>query len=214
MSTETGGLGRGHLSDEEAFDVVDGALAPDRLRHVESCALCSKRVEELRTTVALVQDVPVPEPSPLFWDHLSARVAEAVRERSGDHESAVPGAISWRRFWRFAVPCSAAVASLVLAVAMTRPPRALGDGTLRSAGSDGLVQGESDTALSSLGGGVDPLEFVASMLPDADEMGEMSGAADVFVGGEAFDRALADLSDEEQRTLVDDLKRELGGRGA
>jgi hypothetical protein len=207
-----------HLTDEEVFDAVDGALPQDRRRHLGLCSVCEVRVRELNATLALIQDVRVPEPSPLFWDHLSSRVAAANRERPRD-PAAAPVALSWRRFWQFAVPCGAAVAALVMAVAITRPPRATGG---RLSGVSARAEGEGATwrpgGLDLAGllatGATDPLELVASVLSDEGDPSDVSAVSDTFVGGDAVERALAVLSDDEQRDLVDVLRRELGGRGA
>src|SRR6185436_8662720 len=42
------------------------------------------QLDELRAMLAAARDVDVPEPSPLFWDHLSARVSEAVAAEESD----------------------------------------------------------------------------------------------------------------------------------
>ena len=61
--------------------------------------------------IATAVDVDVPEPSPLFWDHLSARVRDAVAAEKRPRRS----------FWswpRLAIPLGA-VAMAGLAVALT-----------------------------------------------------------------------------------------------
>lgn len=68
-----------HLDDLELIDALDGTLVEARGRHLEGCAECRARVDALGETLSRVADDRVPEPSPLFWDHLSARVREAVR---------------------------------------------------------------------------------------------------------------------------------------
>jgi hypothetical protein len=65
-----------HLTNDDIVAVLDGDTA--RAAHLSSCESCRVRVDELRNVVALTSRVTVPEPSPLFWDHLSQRVREAV----------------------------------------------------------------------------------------------------------------------------------------
>jgi hypothetical protein len=61
-------------------------------------------------------DVAVPEPSPLFWDHFSARVREAVAAEG------LPRRPLWS--WpRLAMPvAAAAMAGVILAVALSTGP--------------------------------------------------------------------------------------------
>jgi hypothetical protein len=68
-----------HLSDAELVDAAEGTVAPARAAHVEQCASCTATVGRLGATLkAAAVDRDVPEPSPLFWDHLSARVQDAI----------------------------------------------------------------------------------------------------------------------------------------
>jgi hypothetical protein len=70
-----------HLSRAEFVDLIDSpvSLPADRARHVETCAQCRDEAEKLRAMRALAAEDEMPEPSPLFWDHFSARVTEELR---------------------------------------------------------------------------------------------------------------------------------------
>lgn len=106
-----------HLTPEQLLDVAEGARPRTELPHLQSCAACERQVTELRDTMTAATGVEVPEPSPLFWDHFSARVHEAVAAE----EIAGAGAPAWWTRWtarRFALT-AAAVALLVLIVAGT-----------------------------------------------------------------------------------------------
>jgi hypothetical protein len=72
-----------HLSRSDLLDLLDepAAAATHRL-HLKSCEACRGMVASLRATLADVRREDAPEPSPLFWDHFTARVAEAIREES------------------------------------------------------------------------------------------------------------------------------------
>jgi len=68
-----------HLTDVELVDLLDGTLASSRERHLEVCDSCRATAARLREALARAADVKMPEPSPLFWEHFSARVHEGVR---------------------------------------------------------------------------------------------------------------------------------------
>jgi hypothetical protein len=116
-----------HLSRDERLLAVDDVLEAPRAAHLAACEGCRAEVEALRGVVARVRAVDVPEPSPLFWDHLAARVGDAIRagaatgaracvggtRRSGGGDS--PRSPSWppaARMWRRAPPATPAVAVL------------------------------------------------------------------------------------------------------
>jgi hypothetical protein len=97
-----------HLSPAQAVDVAAGSAAPALIAHAASCEPCRAKVESLLEAVRLAAEDPPPEPSPLFWPHLAARIGEAVRREPAT-------APSWRPLlWRL-VPVGS-VAALLLAV--------------------------------------------------------------------------------------------------
>jgi hypothetical protein len=67
-----------HLNAEELIDIAEGTRAESAVPHLASCEPCRAQVRELRAMMSRAQDAEVPEPSPLFWDHLSSRVSRAV----------------------------------------------------------------------------------------------------------------------------------------
>ena len=68
-----------HLSASEFVDLAEGTLAPQRAAHAAHCEVCRAQAAVVQDALGLTNDAaPVPEPSPLFWDHLSARVREAI----------------------------------------------------------------------------------------------------------------------------------------
>ena len=71
-----------HLTEVELVDWLDGILTPSRAVHLEACDACRATAARLREAVARAQDVEIPEPSPLFWEHFSQRVHDGVREAS------------------------------------------------------------------------------------------------------------------------------------
>ena len=69
-----------HFTDSELADLIAGTLAGNRAAHADACTACRAHADALRAV--LIDDVP--EPSPLFWDHFAARVADAVRNDTPD----------------------------------------------------------------------------------------------------------------------------------
>lgn len=95
-----------HLTETEIVDLLDGQLPSARVRHAEQCAECRTQADALATILRSARGADVPAPSPLFWDHMSARIAEAI--------DAEPAPLRWRSFlgldrWRLAVAAMAFV---------------------------------------------------------------------------------------------------------
>jgi hypothetical protein len=67
-----------HLRFDELVDLAEGTCAESGAPHLRTCESCRRQLADLRSTMAAAARVEVPEPSPLFWDHLSERVREAV----------------------------------------------------------------------------------------------------------------------------------------
>src|SRR5262249_53912350 len=111
-----------HLSPVEIIEIVEivehvegiSDADADKLAHLASCDRCRDQFADLRATRAIVSDVEVPEPSPLFWDHFSARVREAVAA-----ETAAPDGW-WQRLWSWprVVASASAVAAVILIAAI------------------------------------------------------------------------------------------------
>jgi hypothetical protein len=69
-----------HLSRDERLLALDGALDSARREHLDACAACRTEIEALGGVLQRVRAVDVPEPSPLFWDHLARRVGDAIAQ--------------------------------------------------------------------------------------------------------------------------------------
>src|SRR5438105_826932 len=85
-----------HLTPEELIDLAEGARAEAAVPHLQACEICRHQIVTLRATMAAAADVDVPEPSPLFWDHLSQRVREAVAAEDAPG-TLFPGSPAWIR---------------------------------------------------------------------------------------------------------------------
>ena len=81
-----------------------GTLTPEVKEHVSSCAVCAGKLEDFRSTMALLDEWQAPEPSPYFDVRLKARLRE---------EAAKParGWLQWLR--RPALALSLALAMVV-----------------------------------------------------------------------------------------------------
>jgi len=111
-----------HLTPARLVDLAEGTEPEYAVPHLGECDACRRSLAALRATmadVASLGDSAVPEPSPLFWDHLSTRVRSSVAEHA-------PGGTRWVERWlrpRVVLPILVGVAGAVLvAVATSRRP--------------------------------------------------------------------------------------------
>jgi hypothetical protein len=205
-----------HLSPEELLDIAEGAR-PEHA-HLSSCAACRDEVIEMRALMGAVAATDMPEPSPLFWDHLSSRVRDVVAMEApplrtrGDRWGWVFNV--WSR--RLAAPIAAfAAAALVVAVfavfivshgspALSVPPQqaaaapeALGANT-PPAGGDNASQFDSASDPS--------FAFVADLTTGMD----MDTALDAgLVSDGSAEHAITHLNEGELRELAKLLTEEI-----
>jgi hypothetical protein len=189
-----------HLSPSELVDLAEGSLGADARPHFARCPACRRRVSELQSTLRLANEAEVPEPSPLFWDHLSARIREALVDQVPTRE---PGRLSWRL-----VTAVAGVALVAVAVGLTWRSPGWQRAPDAPAGSELADAGSSVGEWTSLAD--DPsLAFVAEL---ADNL-EWDAVAEAGLGPRAgaLDHALGDLTEDEsvelRRLLVDALAK-------
>ena len=114
-----------HLSADAFIDLLDETIADAAVPHLASCEACRIQLSQLRAISQAAVQVDVPEPSPLFWDHLSARVREGVLQEVQRPARVTdwirrPGAahVSW---WRFGGLVTAAASVVALVVALQVP---------------------------------------------------------------------------------------------
>jgi hypothetical protein len=217
-----------HLNTEELVDIAEGTRPEASLPHLAACEPCRAQLRDLRAMMSAAQEVEVPEPSPLFWDHLSSRVHDAVVE------AGPPPA----RQWRFGVPrrssrdvvasegrepsrfvfvasrwfqASLAVAAgLLLAVAVNL--RAPAPAPLPAPPSVAIADASAPAELlSDVAADDASLTLVASLTDQVDL--ETAREAGLAPRGSA-DHAIAHLSDSELRELGRLLREELARSGA
>lgn len=184
-----------HLEADELIDLAEGARTESSAPHLAACAQCRAQLADLRAVVASVADVEVPEPSPLFWDHFSRRVHDAVAV-----ERVAPGA-SWasRLFASRGLQAAvAACAALILVVFATSRTTAPGIPAAHRNGAELFVDSpiEADASLA----------LVATLAEHLD--GDLAGEAGLAHVGSA-DRAVMHMDDAELRALHRLLQEEL-----
>src|SRR5215831_9250528 len=115
----------GHLTPALLVDLAEGIESEHSVPHLAGCDACRRALAELRATMIDVRPEhsenpgDVPEPSPLFWDHLSARVREATAEQDAR------GKTRWFEAWPrplVALPILTAAAVAVVALVSFRRP--------------------------------------------------------------------------------------------
>lgn len=200
-----------HLSRGEFIDVVESPteLPPDRLQHLEACAECRAEADNLRAVRLMASEDQPNEPSPLFWNHLAARVAEQIRAEPIPIASARWSPLSFAS-WALA----GTVAVLLITTALWR--------TTLHAPAPTMVVSTQETSMSAqVGTDVDPVDDL-----DADEAWAVVRAAAANLSwedaheagiaahpGEVEDAALQ-LNDAERAELARLLNADLKRNGA
>ena len=192
-----------HLQPDELVDLAEGTRPESSVPHLAACEVCRHQLAELKAMMSAAADVAVPEPSPLFWDHFSARVREAVAAEG----------VPRRSFWswpRLAMPmAAAAMAGVILAVAVSRGPVTTPDlpavALAPAVASIELLSDpqspDDDTALT----------LVAELSSDMD----LDGAREAgLAGGGSAEHAVTHLDGGELRELRRLLQEELARSGA
>lgn len=181
-----------HLTSDELIDALEGLLDASRQQHLASCELCRQQVADLGSVLTEARAVAVPEPSPLFWAHLSQRVRTAI-----DTEPQAAG--GWREWMRW--PVLAPVAGLALVVA------ALAVNVPRVEPVASVAQVEINTEPADVAREDQGFAVVADLVGDMDWDTAMSAGLAVAPG--AADRAVLELTASEQQELTRLLKAEL-----
>lgn len=107
-----------HLDESQLVDLAEGGLDAPAAEHVEECDACRARVALLREALTDAQTDERFEPSPLFWDHFSARVSDAIRGEEPLPEP--PGWTTWLRNPATAWATTASIAILLMVGALWR----------------------------------------------------------------------------------------------
>lgn len=176
-----------HLTSDELLDAMEGMLGAERQAHLSSCEVCQRQFADLSGVLGEARQVSVPEPSPLFWQHLSQRVSLAI-----DDTPSTGGWPTWLR-WQVLLPLGA-VAMIVLALMIAVPKNDAGVEIAEESPAGVGVAEDSWVALAELVGDVDLDTAVAA---------GMIGRPDVA------EQAVLELTAEEQQELTRLLRAEL-----
>lgn len=178
-----------HLTSDELVDALDGVLAAGPQAHLDACPPCQQQLAELGAVLGETRGVDVPEPSPLYWQHLSNRVRDAI-----DAEPVAAGGwSSWLR-WPVLAPV-AALALVVMALAVALPRQAVPPAAVAAAIALPETSGDDSFAL------------VADLVGEMDWDTAMSAGLSVEPG--AAELAVLELTDTEQQELTRLLRAEL-----
>jgi hypothetical protein len=184
-----------HLTPEQMIDVAEGARPEIDIPHLASCEQCRRQVADLRDAMSASASADVPEPSPLFWDHFSARVTEAVassKQKPWWIVSLAPAT------WSRAAVALVAAAVVIAAAVMVRSSH-------RAPAQSAVAQRHAEPTLAD-----DPLlDLVADLGVDVDW--ESAAEVGLTTREGTADRAVTQLNEEEraelQRLLEQELKR-------
>ena len=185
-----------HLNESEFIDLIEGQLPADRARHAETCAACRSQAESLGAVLAAARRDDLPEPSPLFWDHLSARVTRAIAAEP-------PPGWGWTG-WLAAGRMRLAIAAVALVLVAGVTWRVLMPGGVHPV-EQAIEQSAADAEASE----ADAWELVEAAADDLDLDDLQALGIDVNPGG--ADRMVLELTEAERvelaRLLEDEMKR-------
>lgn len=175
-----------HLTSDELIDAMEGVLSAERQIHLATCEECRRQVDDLARALNEAKQVSVPEPSPLFWNHFSGRLNEAIDAESS---GAWP---QWLR-WQVLLPLGA-TAMIILGLMMAVPKQ---------------NQAEFDMAVeapAAIDTPDDNWVMVAALVGDID----LDTAVEAgVIGPGVAERAVLSLTPDEQQELTRLLKAEL-----
>lgn len=193
-----------HLSSDELIDLAEETRVRDSAPHLDACDACRRQFAELRAAMSAAGTFEVPEPSPLFWDHLAERVREGVRAEGVPEPRSGFGASAWRRV---AYPLvGGALAGLLFAAMLTvrgGDPRVPAGRQNRTASSAPVAAEAADDDPS--------LTLVVDLTADMDL--DTARAAGLTADGNA-EHAVTHLNDAELRQLQRLLQTALARPGA
>jgi hypothetical protein len=197
-----------HLTSEELVDIAEGTRSEASAPHLAGCDPCRAQLSDLRAMMSVAAVVDVPEPSPLFWDHLSSRVSTAVAAEAAGAQLAPSRDVFTTLFGSRTLQVALALAgSLLIVVLINGRPTAPAVAeaprfTVADAVPDPLGVAADDD---------DSLTLVAS-LTDGQDL-ETVREAGLAPRGSA-EHAVTHMSDGELRELSRLLKEELARPGA
>jgi hypothetical protein len=187
-----------HLSPEEFVDALEGA-SPASAKHLAGCAECREELASLQETVGdarHVEDVTASEPSPLFWDHFSARVKQATADEPVSHRWSW-GSLAWKPVAALTVAAGVMAMSLYLRPAVQPAGSVAGGAPAIELASTVVPAFEDDGSWS----------LVTALASELD-WNELSQAAAPVEG--VADAMIDELTSEQREALARLLQKEMG----
>jgi hypothetical protein len=193
-----------HLSREELIDSLEHTLPPVREAHVDTCDACRAERTALQHVLGRVKAVDVPEPSPLFWQHFSARVREQIAQQPQPAPASIWTAWSAWSWPRWAVTAATLMVCVTLGWAGLRDYR-----RAHIVQSPTVARGAAAYApeASAAEASDEDWNLVVSMAEDVSIEDADDTAMAVRPG--AADRGMADLSSEQRSELARLLTAEM-----
>ncbi len=205
-----------HLNSGELVDIAEGTRPEASAPHLAACEPCRTQLRDLRAMMSAAGGAEVPEPSPLFWDQLSSRVAAEVAadmqqpSRLGDVVATLIGVLGTRAFQATAV---AAAGMLVIVLMSGRTsPRTDAPSAASSAAAAVAESGAAAEPLIDVTAAGDALLMVVASFTDGQDL-ETVREAGLAPRGTA-EHALTHMSESELRELGRLLREELTRSGA
>lgn len=197
-----------HLSGDELIDLAEGTRALETAPHLDACGSCRDELAGLRAAMSAAAELSVPEPSPLFWDHLSARVRAAVSEEGLPNRGLRQSWFGSRTRLMFPIVAGALVAVLTTVLITMRGGAPASPAGTSSALPPATSAGE---VLSEVLSDDPSLSLVAGLIADMD----WETARDVGLTSDgSAEHAVTHLSEGELGQLQRLLQKELGRPGA
>lgn len=182
-----------HLSRSDLLEALERRDATSH--HLATCSRCRRELASLRRILREVQDVEVPEPSPLFWEHFPGRVSAAVEV---DRVPAAAMGFTWRSWW--GATAAAAVTGMAIAGLLVGG-RQLSVGPTSSPSPN--LAAESESVMAD-----DTPWMLVEALAEELNLDEVELAGVVIAAGTA-ERAAAQLTVAEHVELVRLLRGEI-----
>ena len=208
-----------HLNRAELVDFIEASplLPAGRARHVSTCNECRAEADALGSMRALATTDEVPEPSPLFWDHFSARVADAVREEAPGRESHAHDGMRWRRS-PFATWAAAATMAVLVMLTVVWRTTLHAPGPAKGPAITGTAAGKGAVAPAAVASGdendVDADEAWAVVRAAAQDLRwEEAHAAGLSAHPGAAEGLALELTADERSELARLLDKELKHTG-
>ena len=197
-----------HFTADELLDLAEAARPELSAGHLESCEACRRQLMDLRSAIAAAAAVDVPEPSPMFWEHLSARVREAV---DGEGRPSGAGWLHDWPIWRALVPIGAVVMLGLTGALMWSPADEPSTATNASAGFE-MTDTATDARDLAYPTDDPSLTLLADLTSDLDWNAASEAGLAVPTG--AVDDVVTSLNGGERRELHRLLQEALRRPGA